>query len=272
VLLAATTVIGRVASNVLENGVALLFINLAGLFIASAGATWLSVRFVDHRPPSTFGIGFIPRWRKDCVFGIAVAVGMLAVVMAGCYAVGYVSMRWTAGLVPVSALTLTFGTLVAGAAHEELLFRGYPLQVLIEGVGHWPAIILMSLGFGLLHVTNPNASFLGTVNTVVAGILLSIAYVRARSLWLPYAIHLSWNLGIGFVFGFALSGIDLASLWTTGTAGSETILGGGYGPEGGLLGTFVFGAAAVIVNRHGSIDTTQADTGGGSRGSDRPGT
>jgi hypothetical protein len=71
---------------------------------------------------------------------------------------------------------------------------------------------------------------------------------------MPYAIHVGWNVGLGYVFGFPLSGIDLASLWTTGIAGSETILGGGYGPEGGLLATFVFGAAAVIVQRHGSIN------------------
>ncbi|PYS18406.1 MAG: hypothetical protein DMG11_33410 [Acidobacteria bacterium] len=61
--------------------------------------------------------------------------------------------------------------------------------------------------------------------------------------------HVGWNVGIGFVLGFSLSGIDIASLWTTGIAGSDTILGGDYGPEGGLLATFIFSAFAVIVNR-----------------------
>jgi hypothetical protein len=78
---------------------------------------------------------------------------------------------------------------------------------------------------------------------------LSVAYFKTRSLWLPYGIHLGWNLGIGFVFGFPLSGIDIPSLWTTGVAGSDTILGGDYGPEGGLLATFIFATAALIVYR-----------------------
>ena len=55
--------------------------------------------------------------------------------------------------------------------------------------------------------------------------------------------------GPGVCSRLPLSGIHIASLWTTGIAGSDTILGGQYGPEGGLLGTFVFGAAAVFVNQ-----------------------
>src|SRR5205823_1594150 len=118
--------------------------------------------------------------------------------------------------------------------------------------------------FGAMHMKNPVSSTLGTLNTIVAGILLSLAYVRTRSLWLPYAIHVGWNVGLGFVFGFPLSGVDIASLWTTGVAGSDTILGGDYGPEGGLLATFIFGAAAVLVermNKNGPVDSAQTSAG-----------
>jgi hypothetical protein len=86
---------------------------------------------------------------------------------------------------------------------------------------------------------------------------------------MPFAIHIGWNAGLGFVFGFPLSGIDIASLWTTGTAGSETILGGSYGPEGGLLATFIFGTAALIVEKHGSIHSTKTLPGSSAWGRDR---
>src|SRR5206468_12598710 len=100
-----------------------------------------------------------------------------------------------------------------------------------------------------VHSKNPNSSFLSTTNTIVAGILLSLAYVRTRSLWFPYGIHLGWNVGVGFILGFHLSGVDLASIWTTGIAGRDTILGGDYGPEGGLLATFIFASSALFVQR-----------------------
>jgi uncharacterized protein len=227
----------------------LIALNDIALFVPAVAAMWLTIRFADHRPFRTFGIGFLPSWRRDLASGAVIAAGMLAVVVAGCYAFGYVSMRWTATQVPARTLLATFSVLLVAALNEELVFRGFPLQILMEGIGEWPGIIALSILFGAMHWNNPNVSVVGIVNVVVAGIMLSLAYARTRSLWLPYSIHVVWNLGTGFVFGFPLSGFDVASLWTTGTAGSETILGGSFGPEGGLLATFVFATAAVVVNK-----------------------
>src|SRR5437763_16068770 len=114
-------------------------------------------------------------------------------------------------------------------------------------MGAWPAIIAMSALFGAMHRDNPGASLLSTANTALAGILLSWAYVRTRSLWLSYGIHVGWNLGLGFILGFPLSGLHLASLWTIKVTGSDTILGGSYGPEAGLVATFIFAAAAGLL-------------------------
>jgi membrane protease YdiL (CAAX protease family) len=236
-------------SSIRQSQLAFLALNEFALFIAAVGAMLLAVRFLDRRPLSAFGVGFLPHWRRDLGTGLALAVGMLAILVAGCYAFGYVSIHWTAGQVPASTLLATLSLLLLAAVNEELVFRGFPLQILVEGMGKWPAVITMSAIFGAMHLNNPNASLLGSVNTVVAGILLSLAYVGTRSLWLPYGIHVGWNVGLGFVLGFPLSGLDLASLWTTGIAGSDIILGGGYGPEGGLLATFVFASSAVIVER-----------------------
>jgi membrane protease YdiL (CAAX protease family) len=259
--LALTLFIAPRSGGLVTDQLVVLALNEIALFVPAVCAMWLTVRFMDHRPFRTFGIGFLPRWRHDVVFGILIAAGMLGILIAGCYAFGYVRMHWTGNQVSPGVLLATFSLLLLAALNEELVFRGFPLQVLIDGMGEWPAMIAMSMLFGALHLNNPNASVLGTANTIVAGILLSLAYVKTRSLWMPYGIHAGWNVGLGFVFGFPLSGIDIASLWTTGTAGSDTILGGSYGPEGGLLVTFVFASAAVIVNRHGSINRTEAHSG-----------
>src|SRR5436190_2552503 len=184
--------------DLLENQLVLFALNDISLGLAAVGALWLTVRFVDHRPFRTFGIGFPATWRSDLLWGLALAAGMLAALVAGHYLLGYVVIRWTGGQVPAGTLLATFFLLLVAAANEELVFRGFPLQVLIDGIGEWPAMIGMSILFGAVHLNNPNASLLGTVNTVVAGILLSLAYVKTRSLWLPYAIHVGWNLGLGF--------------------------------------------------------------------------
>jgi len=251
------TVARSMAPERLEDQLVILAFNEVALFVPAVAAMWLIVRFVDRRPLRAFGVGFLPNWRADFLFGLALAAGMLAALIGGCYAFGHVSIHWTANQVPLGVLAATLGLLIVAAANEELVFRGLPLQLVIDAVGEWPAIIGMSALFGVMHLGNDNVSWLGVVNTIVAGILLSLAFVRTRSLWMPFAIHIGWNAGLGFVFGFPLSGYGIASLWKTGTAGSEHILGGGYGPEGGLLATFIFGTAALIVNKHGPIDSAK---------------
>lgn len=226
-----------------------LALNAVSLLVPAVLALLLMVRFVDHKPLSAFGVGFHAGARREFLGGLAIAAGMLGILMLGAVAFGDLGMRWTAGETSLGRLALTLAMLMVAAANEELIFRGYPLQVLMRGIGTWPAILLLSIIFGALHMMNPNASALGTVNTILAGIVLSIAYVQTRWLWLPYGIHIGWNAGLGFVLGFPLSGLDIASLWTTSVSGSDFILGGNYGPEEGLLGTIIFAASAVLVRK-----------------------
>jgi len=246
--IALSIFVSRSDSN-FDSQLAVLALNEVALFVPAVVAMVLTIRFVDHRRIRTFGIGFVPGWRRHLISGIFLSAGMLAVLVAGSKAVGVVSVHWTGGNAPGATLLATFAVLLLAALNEELVFRGFPLQILIDGLGEWPGMIAMSALFGAMHLSNPNAGALGTLNTVIAGILLSLAYVRTRSLWMSYALHVGWNVGLGFVLGFSLSGIDIASLWTTEVTGSTTILGGKYGPEGGLLATFIFTASAVIVQR-----------------------
>jgi membrane protease YdiL (CAAX protease family) len=257
--------------DIVNSELGLLALNDIALFVPAVIAMLLTIRFVDHRPLRTFGVGWVPAWRRQLIFGIVLSAGMLAVLLAGCKVAGSLSIHWTAGQFPIISLLGTFVVLLIAALNEELIFRGFPLQILIDGLGEWPGMIAMSVLFGAVHLFNPNKSVLGIANTIIAGVLLSLAYVRTRSLWTSYAIHVGWNIGLGFVLGFALSGLDIASLWTTGVAGSDTILGGKYGPEGGLLATFIFAASAVIVYRHGHIDSNQAHSGGDTRWDHRHG-
>ena len=236
-----------------------LALNELALLVPALVAPVVVAKFIDHRPLATFGIT-LHNSHRFLFSGLAIAAVMTGVALAGSYAFGYVHVAWTGNQVPASTLLATAAVLIVAAAVEELMFRGLPLQILCEGIGKWPGILVISGLFGAVHLNNPNSTLLGTVNTILAGVLLSLAYFKARSLWLPYAIHLGWNAGIGFVLGMSLSGLDLASLWTTGVAGRDVILGGGYGPEGGLLTTFIFGSAALFVNRRNWDSYTSPNT------------
>src|SRR6185312_10922988 len=45
--------------------------------------------------------------------------------------------------------------------YEEFFTRGYTQFTLTDGVGFWPAAVLLSLGFGALHLENPGEDWVG---------------------------------------------------------------------------------------------------------------
>jgi membrane protease YdiL (CAAX protease family) len=239
-------------SGEINSQLAFLAINAIALLIPGVLALMFMIRFVDQIPLLAFGIGFHQRGLRDLIVGIVVAAGMLGVLAGSIALVGDLSItggniesiestEWWLGM---SVLLLI---LIVSAANEELIFRGYPLQVLMVAVGPGPAIVMMSMLFGLGHHLNPNATWLGTANTCLAGILLCLAYARTRSLWFPYGIHIGWNLGLGPIFGFPLSGMDIDSIWRTEADGADWLTGGAYGPEGGLLVTGIMILAIAVV-------------------------
>jgi uncharacterized protein len=143
------------------------------------------------------------------------------------------------------------------AALEELLFRGYMFQTLAQGITLFPAMILFSALFAVAHASNPSASLLSSVNVFLAGVWLSFAYIKTRSLWLPIGLHWSWNFSQTTVFGFPTSGISFADrrLLNQVVTGPDWITGGGFGPEGGVLATaaLVAGTWYLLKSRRISV-------------------
>jgi len=58
----------------------------------------------------------------------------------------------------VGSFVFVIAMLAAGAIGEELIFRGYGLQVLIAGLGPWATILPVGVLFGVLHAANPAAT------------------------------------------------------------------------------------------------------------------
>ena len=224
-----------------------LVLNTIPIFPALAALVFMA-RFVDRRPLSAYGVSFHERWSGDFVLGCGLAAAMLVLLTVANVAAGGVMMTGNIATTDTKALIVTAIVLIMSAAQEEIIFRGYPLQTLMKSIGTWPAIIAMSAAFGFVHYRyNPNATLIGAVNTALAGLLLSIAYLKTRSLWLPYGIHLVWNLGLGFIMGYTLSGIEIDSLWRSVPLGPKWLVGGQYGPEEGFVATVVFMAAVFAV-------------------------
>jgi hypothetical protein len=139
--------------------------------------------------------------------------------------------------------------LLCGALAEELMFRGYPFQQLERGIGAIRAVIVFSVIYGVLHLLNPAAGRWGIANTILIGILLSVAYLRTRALWLPWGIHFGWNTTLGFLFGLPVSGFRFFNVVRhTDATGPTWLTGGSYGVEASATGTVVIALGLLLVS------------------------
>lgn len=183
-------------------------------------------------------------WLRQTLDGTLLGAGMVTVCVLAIRVGGDLrfSMQPSArGFVAVLLLALL---IAVAAMKEEVAFRGYPFQRLLEAGGpRWGPVLgifVLSVLFGLVHWGNPSRTLFSTANTVMIGAVLALAYLRTGALWLPFGIHFGWNFMLGVVFGLPVSGIKEFAVLVQGTAGGPRWLtGGGYGIEGSAVATVV---------------------------------
>ena len=91
-------------------------------------------------------------------------------------------------------------TALTASIGEEIFYR-YWLQTRVEALwGRWPAILLASAIFGLMHLASHTAGHgvgigvaIVIANQGVLGIACGYLWRRYRRLWLPILMHLSTN-------------------------------------------------------------------------------
>jgi len=119
---------------------------------------------------------------------------------------------------------------------EEFAFRGYALATLTEGIYFWPAAILLSLIFALLHSGNPGETPLGLFSIFVAGMAFSYFVKTTGDLWFAVGFHAGWDWAQSFLFGVPDSGMVSAGRWLVPAIhGPAWLTGGTAGPEGSVF-------------------------------------
>ncbi|HWR37055.1 MAG TPA: type II CAAX endopeptidase family protein [Clostridia bacterium] len=252
VIAAVLVVLANLAGGLLGFGVAFGHPLIADMLYRLFSTVLLFVGFAfmlrhfDHAqgsPLANMGLPLGRRAGKDFVIGAALGFGMIALAVLAIAAFGDLEFRTV-----LNASTLRRGMavivlLLAGALLEELMFRGYPFQRLVESTGATGAILVFSVLFGAAHLGNPNAGGIlswGMFNTIAVGVLFAIAYLRFGSLWLPWGLHFAWNFSLGVLFGLPVSGLrDFSFIVRTQASGPKLLTGGGYGIEASLTGAVV---------------------------------
>ncbi len=130
---------------------------------------------------------------------------------------------------------------------EEFIHRGYILTSLLNTISKPIAACISSFIFMLMHIGNNGINFLGLLNLFLAGIFLSTAYLKANNIWLPTCIHLFWNYIQGSIFGYAISGIRVKSIFNLQINSINILTGGYFGFEGSILCTILIITSIIIM-------------------------
>ncbi len=214
---------------------------------------WLCGRFIEGLPFRALGTWFTQFWLEH--FALGVLIGAVTIGLVVLIAMAFGGLRFIANPDQDSnaillTLSVSFIVFAVAAAFEEVLFRGYILQTFNRSGLGWLAIILTSSFFGIVHIANPSAGKISTINTVLAGIWFGVAYLKTRDLWFVWGMHLMWNWMQGSVFGIEVSGlteITTAPLLKEIDKGPTWLTGETYGIEGGIACTIAIIVSTAII-------------------------
>jgi membrane protease YdiL (CAAX protease family) len=130
------------------------------------------------------------------------------------------------------------------AFYEEFFTRGYTQFTLTESVGFWPAAVLLSLGFGALHLENPGENGVGILGAVLIGFFFCLTLHRTGNLWFAIGFHVAWDWGESYFYSVPDSGGKAPGhLLRSSLQGPDWLTGGSAGPEGSM---FLFVLLALL--------------------------
>ncbi len=188
---------------------------IAALVLIFPLGWWLRIRNLRD-----LGIERNPAKARDVGWGVLFAIVPLLLLGAIYLWVEVYKPRDDVGW---GTLVRVVGTAGFVSVFEEFLFRGVLLGLAIRYFGRWPGIVSVSAVFAIVHFFKPRGQiaredvswtsgfellgsafssvdsitvfFWGNVTLFVIGLILALACLRTRSLWLPIGLHAGWIFG-----------------------------------------------------------------------------
>lgn len=184
-------------------------------------------------------INFI--WLKQLCTGISMGAALMGFPVLLLTAFGQV--HWRVDELSFSTILSGFSIFLTVVIAEELLFRGFIFQRLIQAFGKLPAQFIIAFLFLLTHVNNPGmigtVKVMASVNIFVASIMFGISFIKTKSLAMPIGLHFMANFMQGTILGFGVSGSKEPSLLTPIVNELPIwISGGEFGVEASIGGLF----------------------------------
>lgn len=221
-------------------------------FVFISLLVFFRVKVIEKRSFSSIGFNK-NNWLKKYSLGFLIGLAMMSIIVLILLPFGYITIEKNP-IQPVgvsaiaSVLVILFGWIIQGAT-EEIVTRGWLLNVLSTKYNIGVGLLISSTLFGLMHLTNPNVNYIAVINIILVGLFYGLYVIKTNDLWAVCGMHSAWNFAQGNLFGFEVSGLDVSvgSLIDLNLVGSDFVTGGIFGPEAGITATFILLASIGIL-------------------------
>jgi len=207
------------------------------LFAGAFSAAWI-MSLLEKRPFGDYGLPRSKAFGKLFWLGVLFGLAEISVVVGAMAALGsyhFGSVVLEGGQV-VRWLCFWAAFFLLVGLYEEFAFRGYVQFTLSQALGFWPAALVLSVAFGIVHIFNLGETFAGIGGIVLTGLFWCFTLRRTGSLWFAVGMHASFDFGETFLYSVPDSGaIFPGHLSSAILAGPAWITGGPAGPEGSLF-------------------------------------
>lgn len=199
---------------------------------------------------SLFGLNVDKSMIKEIIKGIIIIIASICLVLfLSCIYQAEILYHgfYTDNVIKILTLQIFFYSAV-----EELIFRGVIFQALFDKISPYVSVVVFSIIFTTLHLTNPYINTIAIINIFLASVLMYLMYIQSQSLWLPITYHFLWNWSCAFLLGSKVSGYEydfyIIKILYPKTHISELVFGNNFGIESGLITTviLVFTIAYIV--------------------------
>ncbi|HZB87846.1 MAG TPA: type II CAAX endopeptidase family protein [Terracidiphilus sp.] len=243
---AAFRIAGPAWSPLFEQG---LFLLLLIVVFAAFGLVFDR----QAQPIASQGLPLRAGWTREAGMGLAMGWGAAVACVLPLTVLGGIAVVLTPTLAAWGWLVADLAFFALAAMAEEVAFRGYGFQRLEAVVGSVGASLGFAFFYALVQGSRgdlPGATRLSFVVSLMLGLVLSMAYVRTRALWVSWGLNFGWKASRALLFGLTVSGVSSHSPVVEGDPmGPLWLTGGGYGLDASWLALAVLLALMMVVYR-----------------------
>lgn len=233
-----------------QPGPAFLIPSEAVQFLIVLFVSWIMGR-IEGRSMGEYGLPLqgsraLPRFARGWIFWGFIPLSLFLLVLRALH-VFYFGNRSLHGIQILTWAAIWGFFFILVGLFEEYLLRGYLLYTLAEGIGFWPAAIVLAAAFGILHSFNNGETRIGIIMTTFFAMFAAVTLRYTGSLWLAVGAHAGWDWGESYFYGVNDSGLQVPGHFLNPhLQGPAWLNGGTVGPEGSILALALLTGMSVL--------------------------